>query len=277
VGRLQADDPTGRQRVKASPAPFNTASAPSKLSRGAEALGLALRHPGAALRELKQAALNIYREGHYRTSRLPIKDLFELIEEGTEVRLCNFDSRAGNVSCQELLAIGGVIAFRRPKVLLEIGTFDGNTTLQMALNAPAGSVVHTIDLPPEESRTKQPISPSDVPFISDAGKARRKYLRSSVEAKVVQHLGDSTDFGFEAFTGQGAIDLAFIDGGHSYECVRSDTENVMRHLAPNGVVMWHDFSPLWTGVYRYLNELSAARRLVHIRGTTLAYWSPEGG
>jgi len=258
--------------VKSPPEPFHTTSAPSKASRAAEALTFAIRDPAAALRELKLAAVNLYREGHYRKSRLPIRDLYQLIDGKTEVRLSNSDSRAGNVSCQELLAIAGVIAFRRPKVLLEIGTFDGNTTLQMALNAPAGAVVHTIDLPPEESRTRQPVSPSDVPFIHDALKVRRKYQDSSVEAKVVQHLGDSTDFGFEAFTRQGAIDFAFVDGGHSYECVKSDTENVMRHLAPDGVVMWHDFTPLWSGVYQYLTELAASRPLVHIRGTSLAYW-----
>jgi predicted O-methyltransferase YrrM len=262
--------------VKDSPAPLHVASAPSKLSRGLGALALAVRHPATALRELKGAALNVYREGHYRTSRLQVRDLFQLIDGRTEVRLSNFDSRAGNVSCQELLAIGGVIASRRPRVLLEIGTFDGNTTLQMALNAPAEAVVHTIDLPPEDTRTRQPISPSDVPFVNDVEKAKRKYLQTSVEARVVQHLGDSTDYDFGAFTRQGAIDFAFVDGGHSWECVKSDTENVLRHLAPGGVVMWHDFTPLWSGVYGYLNELAASRPLVHLRGTTLAYWCASG-
>jgi predicted O-methyltransferase YrrM len=263
--------------VKASPAPFHTTSAPSKLSRGAEALTLAIRNPSSTLRELKLAALNLYREGHYRKSRLATRDLYQLIDPRTEVRLSNFDSRAGNVSCQELLAIGGVVAFRRPKVLLEIGTFDGNTTLQLALNAPAEALVHTIDLPPGQSATRQPVSPSDVSFVHDAEKERRKYLQSPVAAKVVQHLGDSTDFDFEAFTGRGPIDLAFVDGGHSYECVKSDTENVMRHLAPGGVVLWHDFTPLWTGVFQYLNELAATRPLVHIRGTSLACWTSSEG
>lgn len=259
--------------MNASNSRFHTTAAPSRLGRAAEALGVAVRHPASALRELKSAALNLYREGHYRRSRVPVAELYGLVDRSTEVRLASYDSRSGNVSCEELLAIASIVAARRPRVLVEIGTFDGNTTLQMALNAPAGAVVHTIDLPPDAPATSQPIAAADVAFVDDPGKARRKYQGTPVEAKVVQHLGDSTAFDFAAFTRDGPIDLAFVDGGHSYECVRSDTENVLRHLAPGGAVLWHDFTPLWSGVYRYLNELAAKHELVHIRGTSLAYWA----
>jgi len=37
------------------------------------------------------------------------------------------------------------------------------------------------------------------------------------------------------------VDLCFIDGGHSEECVKSDTKNAFRMVKKGGVIIWHDF------------------------------------
>ena len=50
--------------------------------------------------------------------------------------------------------------------------------------------------------------------------------------------------------------LAFIDGDHSYEGVRSDTAYVAaRMIHPGGVIILHDCTPIQPGVWRYWNEL----------------------
>ena len=43
----------------------------------------------------------------------------------------------------EILAIGAMVRFLRPKRLLEIGTFEGNTTVNLASNAPSTAHVFT--------------------------------------------------------------------------------------------------------------------------------------
>ena len=44
--------------------------------------------------------------------------------------------------------------------------------------------------------------------------------------KIVQHLGDSASYDFGKFSSEGQIEFCFIDGGHSYEIVKNDTEKV---------------------------------------------------
>ena len=200
-------------------------------------------------------------------------ELQKLLSEIPQIQLENFISRNGNVSPYELMCITSVIKDRKPKTLLEIGTFDGNTTLQMALNAPADALIHTLDLPPGASETKQPVLTSDVQFIKDEAKCSRKFENTHVASKIKQHFGDSTNYDFSQFTIDGPLDFIFIDGGHSYECVKSDTENALNVLAEGGVIFWHDFCPLFGGVYQFLCELSNELPLRHIEGTNLVFYS----
>ena len=51
------------------------------------------------------------------------------------------------------------------------------------------------------------------------------------------------------------VDLCFIDGGHSYECIKADTQTALKILAPNGVIVWDDYSWFAEGVGQYLTEL----------------------
>jgi predicted O-methyltransferase YrrM len=53
--------------------------------------------------------------------------------------------------------------------------------------------------------------------------------------------------------GNVTLDLALIDGDHSYEMVKSDTQAVMKHLRPFGTLCFHDFmNPC--GVMRLVGE-----------------------
>ncbi|NGX38839.1 MAG: hypothetical protein KR126chlam1_00154 [Chlamydiae bacterium] len=204
-----------------------------------------------------------------KKSPLPKKSLDELVDFSQPLRLENFHSRNGNLSAYELMIIATVVAHRAPMRILEIGTFDGNTTLQMALNAPEEAVIHTIDLPENAPKTAQPVLDSDLQYIHDKKKLTRKFTSSSVAGKIIQHMGDSTNFDFSKFTEEGPLDLIFIDGGHSYDCVKSDTENALKILKSGGVIFWHDFTPIFDGVFRYLCELSKELTLVNIEGTHL--------
>lgn len=193
----------------------------------------------------------------------------ELFQKPLEITLSNSFSRNGNVSEKELMVLASLARSRAPKRILEIGTFDGNTTLQLALNTPSDAIIHTLDLPPDAEETAEPVLKSDLTFIHDQEKLVRKFEGSRVAHKIVQHLGDSTALDFSMFTAQGPLNMIFIDGGHSYPCVKSDTENALEVLADGGCILWHDFTPFFGGVYRFLLELSKTLPLIHIEGTHL--------
>jgi hypothetical protein len=202
---------------------------------------------------------------------LPERTLTHLVGDDSAISLLNSAGRDGNVNGDELIAIASLIAAKRPRRLLEIGTFDGNTALQMALNAPDDAVVHTIDLPKGQSATRLQVDQEDLKYILDVAKHQRRYMGTRVERKVIQHLGDSTDYDWAQFTKDGPIDFCFIDGGHSYDCVRSDTENALKITASNATLLWHDYDPIsWPDVYRYLCELGQELSLVQIKNTRLA-------
>ena len=71
-------------------------------------------------------------------------------------------------------------------------------------------------------------------------------------------------------------DLILIDGGHSYECVRSDTIRALEAVSGNGIIVWHDYTTHWPGVFNYLDELSLERPLVRVEGTTLVLHDKSG-
>jgi predicted O-methyltransferase YrrM len=251
---------------------YNLTPARNKLYKTKWALKAALSSPRLFYRNLKSFLEAFYVDARHRQSAIKTVALKELIAPDVEIALSSIHGRDGNVTVYEKLAISSLIRHHTPKILLELGTFDGNTTLQMGLNTSPDAVIHTLDLPADFLRTKEPISKADLKYVLDRDKNRRKYQGTSVEAKIIQHFGDSTNFDFTKFTDKGPVDFVFIDAGHTYECVKSDTQEALKILAPNGVLVWHDCHPFWNGVYRYLNELASERPIVRIEGTNLAYY-----
>lgn len=171
------------------------------------------------------------------------------------------------MSPYELQVISLVIANTLPRILVEIGTFDGTTTLQMALNSPEASVVHTLDLPPGEAKTILPSLSHDLSYILDTEKEHKKFEEASVQHKIVQHFGDSASYDFQTFSSNHGVDFCFIDGGHSYGIVKNDTEKILPLMNEGGIVCWHDFEH--KSVCAYLGELGGELPLTLINGTQL--------
>ncbi|MHC4814494.1 MAG: class I SAM-dependent methyltransferase [Planctomycetota bacterium] len=242
----------------------------SNLVKALQALTSCLCQPRRTLQRLRRGLALIYQEQMARQSPLPRVTLDELVGRDTVLKLADFGGRAGNVTLYELLVISAIVSRRQPRVLLEIGTFDGNTTLQMAHNSPADARVYTLDLPPDK-KAQAALDPQDATYIGDRQKLQRKYAGSPVGHKVIQCLGDSATFDFHSILEHGRPQLAFIDGSHSYDYVRNDTEKVLEILAPGGVVLWHDYVPGWPGVMEYLGELHTSMPLRRIDGTALVY------
>jgi hypothetical protein len=143
--------------------------------------------------------------------------------------------------------------------VLEIGSFKGLTTLNIAMNVPDAEI-HTLDLPPNADSTATKFDTNDRTIISSRG---GYYYEGRPEgARIQQHYGDTATFNF-AEIGTG-VDFCLIDAAHSYQYVRNDTLKVLPLLTDNSLILWHDYgrndfladrADAW-GVTRFLHELS---------------------
>lgn len=164
-----------------------------------------------------------------------------------------------------------------PSVVFEIGTAGGLTSLHFALNAPSARVF-TLDLPID-----RPVTPELRTTLVDGWHIRgsaqasgRHVFNGRPEAERIECLyGDSATFDYSRW--HGTVDLFFIDGAHSYEYVRSDTEHALRCVRPGGVIAWHDFGRAGVnGVSRVVLELArAGHRPFAVPGGSVAFMKVE--
>lgn len=89
---------------------------------------------------------------------------------------------------------------------------------------------------------------ADVKFAVDPAFRLTERTRKLANAKgrVVQYFETTSDAFFEnekALLERHPIDVALIDGLHTYEQVLRDVENTVRHLKDDGVIFLHDCNP----------------------------------
>lgn len=172
----------------------------------------------------------------------------------------------------DLIALCQLCQVIQPRVVFEIGTFHGYSTLHLALNTPADAVVYSLDLPRDQPELALGATVMDV-AIAREGVTTSTYAFSGreVESKIRLLQGDSATFDFTPWHGK--VDFFFIDGAHSYDYVRSDSERALACVRPDGVIAWHDFGRSGVnGVRRCLRELGARGLEINaVPGGSLAY------
>lgn len=183
-----------------------------------------------------------------------------------------YNEEFGGVSLREAQVLAASIRMEKPRLLFEFGTFNGSTTLIMAVNAPPDAKIHTLDLPedhplrgtknePEQYFPQQHIKPKSV---------GQRFHDSPLGGKIQQHFASSKDFDYSFLAGQ--VDWIFIDAAHTYEYVKNDTEHALRMLRKGGTIFWHDVNLTFDGLCKSLEEFAGQMPLVRIAGTSLAYY-----
>lgn len=166
----------------------------------------------------------------HKSSLIPIEDVSKLFPNifDYEIRLAKLQWRYGHVHNDEILIfLCLLVKAINAKVVFEFGTFTGRTTYNLALNLPEDGIVYTIDWGAEDysniDRRGYGAYIIGEDFLSAPDIIRRK---------IVQYIADSRKFNFSHL--QGAVDLFFVDGGHDYDVVKSDSENAFRMLKMGG-------------------------------------------
>ncbi|TAF65193.1 MAG: class I SAM-dependent methyltransferase [Cytophagales bacterium] len=163
---------------------------------------------------------------------------------------------------------------KKAKKMFEFGTCTGKTTYLWALNSPDDAQIDTITLSPEQIEQYSKENVKDSNEMTETAKAESQFTRflysdTPVAYKVNQIFNDSKLLDENAYQGQ--MDLIFIDGSHAYSYVMSDSEKALKMVAPNGIILWHDYRGTREApdVYHALNKLAEKIELVQISGTSL--------
>ncbi len=190
---------------------------------------------------------------------------------GADYRILNSGRRdpATSTTIYELNCILMGMSHIGAKRVVEVGTFDGNTTLNMAANVGDGGKVTTLDLPLEEAEPELELAID--PGLRNVTKRQvvgEQFLNRREKERIEQIFEDSgkVDWG----TLGGPFDMAFIDGCHAYEYVKNDTENALSVVRPGGIVMWHDYAEM-EDVSRAVDEFRGRfEQICALQGTRLA-------
>jgi Methyltransferase domain len=177
----------------------------------------------------------------------------------------------GMLPFEEATVLLAILVAEAPKEVLEIGTYMGHTTQQMAENLES-AIIHTVDLPEEfaAQTDSEKQLPKDDFHLINTRVVGREFKNRPCAARVIQHFGDTATWDFRA---AGRPTFFFIDGSHTYEYCKSDSEKSLALAGEGAVFLWHDCDDRHPGVVKFVAEWrSRGIDIRRISGTSIAYW-----
>jgi predicted O-methyltransferase YrrM len=121
--------------------------------------------------------------------------------------------------------------------IVEIGSFQGRSTIVLAHGAPADAEVIAIDPHAGNDRGPQEIDG----FVEQASEDHRLFLTNLVAAGVadrVRHVRRPSHEAHDAVSDP--IDVLYVDGAHRFALARRDLVDWGRRVRPGGVLLIHD-------------------------------------
>lgn len=170
-----------------------------------------------------------------------------------------FDHAVVGMPVRQAAYLFGFVRQSRPRKVVEIGRHKGGSTMLIAAAMQGEGEFWSIDIGEKESRLRQQgMRPYDTQ-IDDL------IRRSGLKATLL--VGDSRTLDVDT----GEVDIAFIDGDHSYEGVKIDFERFGRRVRVGGAVLFDDaaedrrFATHVDTVGRLVEEIVATGRFKLVR------------
>ena len=212
------------------------------------------------------SSMNAYVRRKYGLGRgLPTLDLLDLVPEFEE-QVAPYAFLEGGSTTIDLALLKALARRYDPCRYFEIGSWRGESVANVATVA---AECISLSLSDDEMRQAG---------WNDRYVATAKFF--SRHLKNVVHLGhDSRTFDYSPYLG--TCDLVFIDGDHSYDGVRADTEHAFRLLRDErSVIVWHDYvrssaeDVLWGVAAGVLDGApkDATRHIYHVSNTLCAVY-----
>jgi hypothetical protein len=213
-----------------------------------------------------------------------LKNVENLYKKPVEMKLYTPSSEIGSLTTLEASMLISILKIFKPKVVFEYGTFLGYSTSIFLKNTSKKSKVFSIDL--GNSLADYEITNVDVSKVLHNDKVNDDYLRivqsntgpiyikdtiDKGDSKLQLLYGDSTKLSVNEISLNKIVDYVFIDGGHTYDIIKSDTEKAFE-MVDKGIIIWHDYnSKIHSDVTTFVDELSIDKKIFHIENTMLAF------
>lgn len=154
--------------------------------------------------------------------------------------------------------------------IVEIGSFQGRSTIVLALAAPPSARIVAIDPHAGNDRGPQEIEGYAREAADDHARFRANLTRAGVADRVT-HVRKYSDAAHGDVDGD--IDVLYIDGAHRYGPAREDIHDWGRRVCDCGTLLIHDAFSSVGVTLAILRELAFGRRFAYVgRSRSLAIY-----
>lgn len=233
--------------------------------------------------------LSISKPGIYEIRpKLLLKSAEDIFNAPIDIFLHLPSSDIGSLTTLEATMIIALLKIFNPAKIFEFGTFLGYTTSILTRNSSDSSIVFSLDLDVNSIQvnvaelndfSNKDVLTNDVindAFLSKIQSVKGEFYLSDIDilqkSKIRLLKQNSLELDVNDLGLTNEIDFTFIDGGHTYEIVKSDTEKAFLMAKKNSIILWHDYnSKIHGDVSKYLLDLSDTYTIYHIANTMLAF------
>ena len=161
--------------------------------------------------------------------------------------------------------------------IFEFGTCSGKNTMLMALNSKENSKIISLTLNQNQSKKlsldKNDNNISHRNIVNESNYEKFLFSGKEIEKKIKVIFIDSREFDTKRYLNK--FDLIFIDGGHTYSVVKSDTEKAFEMISDTGIIIWHDYvigKESCKDICKLINKIEKEKKIFHIKDTSMCYF-----
>lgn len=173
-----------------------------------------------------------------------------------------------------------IIRGARPRIIMEVGTWNGGRAVEMIRDARAvrpGERISYIGFDLFEDLSEEMFYAELSKRPPPEREVRARLMATGAHITLIK--GDTNLVMRDAVAKLPAADFIFIDGGHRYETIKNDWECARAALAPGGIVIFDDY---WhgradAGCARVIDEIDPGDYAVSILPIVDQFTNPEFG